>query len=120
MITELWTHWASCGLGGFACALELLVGAVNVAIGCAAVLACLMGANGSLGTAFIEQRRGRPEDDCILSEVALIDQNGQIAIRIESGRFRLFRRRRCVITLRNEAIDAFEIDSGVWSGKDEG
>jgi hypothetical protein len=120
MITELWKYWTFGSIGGFASALELLVGAVNVAIGCVAVLACLMGADGSLGTAFIERRSGRSDDDCISNEVALIDQNGQIAIRIESGRFRLFHRCRCVVTVREEAENAFEIAPGSWPVKDGG
>ena len=113
MTTELWRGWAFGGLGELGYALELLLGAITALMGCICVLLSLMGANGSLETAFIERGYSAANENRRLSETAPSSQSRQVTIRLEPGYVRLFRRRRCVVTVREAIEDACETDSEV-------
>ena len=117
MTTELWRHWTVGGVGELGYALELLLGAITVVIGCVGVVLCLMGANGNPETAFIERGCGAADEDRPLNETA---PSGQVTIRLESGFSRIFRRQRCVVTIREAVKGASETDHEVWYAKDRG
>jgi hypothetical protein len=114
MTSELWRGWAFVDLGELGYALELLLGATTVVMGCIGVLLCTMGANGSLETAFIKQGCSASSEDSPLSAAAPSGKGGQVTIRIEPEYSRLFRRHRCVVTIREALGDAPEKDREVW------
>jgi hypothetical protein len=118
--TELWRGWAFGALGELGYALELLLGAATVVMGCIGVLWCLTGAKGSFETAFNEQEYSRASEDRHLSETGRSGKGGQVTIRLESGYLRLFRRHRCVVTVRGAVEDACDKDREVWYAKGDG
>jgi hypothetical protein len=121
MTTELWRGWPLGGLGEVGYALELLLGAITVVMGCIGVLLCLMGKNGILETAFNEREYSVASEDLPLSETAASRKSEQVTIRLEEPRyFHLFRRRRCVVTIREALEDACVAVREVWYAKDDG
>jgi hypothetical protein len=113
MTTELWRGWAFGSFGELGFALELLLGAITAVMGCFSVLLSFMGANGSLETAFIEREYSAASEDRRLSETAPSSQSGQVTTRLEAEYLRLFRRHRCVVTVREAMEDAYETDQEV-------
>jgi len=118
--TELWRSWTFGSIGELGYALELLLGAVTVVMGCVGVLLCLMGGNGSLETAFNGREYIAASEDRLLSETAPSGKGGQVTIRIEPEYSRLFRRHRCVVTIREALGDAPEKDREVWYADNDG
>ncbi len=116
MTTELWKAFS--GLAELGYAIELLLAAITALMGCIGVLLCLMGANGRLGTAFIEREYFASNDDQSLT--APSNHGGAITVRIEPGYFRFSRKRLCVVTIRKGVDPASEIDREVWSTKVDG
>jgi hypothetical protein len=109
MTTELGRGGVFGGLGGLGYVIELLVGATTVVLGCIGVLLCTLGRNGSLESAFIEREYSASEDRPL---------SGQVTIRLEPEYFRLFRRHRCVVTIRGAPEDAREKDREAWADDD--
>jgi hypothetical protein len=115
MTTELWRGWAFGGLGELGYALELLLGAITVVMGCIGLFLCLTGVNGSFETAFIgREEYNAASENRPLSERAPSGKGGQVTIRLVPGYFRLFRRHRCVVTIRGALEDACDADREVW------
>jgi hypothetical protein len=119
MTTELWRGWALCGIGEVGHALELLLGAITVVMGCIGVLLSLMDKNGILETAFNEECSAASEDRP-LSETAASGKGGQVTIRLEEPGYFRFRRRRCVVTISEALEDACEAVREVWYSEDDG
>ena len=120
MTTELWRGWVFGGLGELGYALELLLGAITVVMGCIGVFLCLAGANGSFETAFIGREYNAASENRPLSERALSGEGGQVTIRLEPVYLRLFRRHRCVVTIQGTLEDACDADREVWYAKGDG
>ncbi len=119
MTTELWRGWAFGGLGELGYAFELLLGAATVVMGCIGVLRCLVGANGSVETAFIEREHGALREDHPISKTAPSCNGGQVTIRLEPGHSRSFRRHRFVVTIREALEDVGEKDREIWYAGDD-
>ncbi len=116
MTTELWKAFS--GLAELGYAVELLLAAITVVMGCIGVLLCLLGTNERLETAFIEREYTAPGDD----QTFKIPSNpgGAVTVRIEPGYLRFFRKRLCVVTIRKGLDDACDIDREVWYAKEDG
>jgi hypothetical protein len=120
MTTELWRGWALGGIGELGYALELLLGAITAVMGCIGVLLCLMGVNGSFETASIGREYSAATEDRPLGESGPSGESGQVTVRLEPGYFPLFRKHRCVVTIREAFEDACETDREVWYAKSDG
>ena len=116
MTTELWRGWPFGGLGELLYAFELLLGASTALMSFIGVLLCLMGANGI--AALNERDRSSASEGRPLIESASIGEDAQVTIRLEQESFRLFRRHRCVVTIREPLADATEKDREVWYAED--
>jgi hypothetical protein len=114
MTTELWRGWAFGGLVELGYALELLLGAITVLMGCIGVFLCLAGANGSFENALIGREYNAKSENRPIIEMAPSLKAGQVTIRLEPGYFRLFRRHRCVVTIRGALEEAGDSDQEVW------
>jgi hypothetical protein len=120
MSTELWQGWTFDSLGELGYAFELLLGAITLVMGSIGVFLCLIGAHGSFETAFIGPEHGAPGEDRPLSETVPCGEGGQVTIRLEPRRFRLFRRQRCVVTIQRALENACDKDREVWYAKGDG
>jgi hypothetical protein len=102
MTPELWIGWGFSGLGALCFALEILVTSSTVIMGGIGVVLCLMGR-----IKFAETSIEPTPFGCA----------GQVTIRLEFTHFRLFRKHRCVVTLRESADDSKETERETWYAK---
>jgi hypothetical protein len=100
MTTEFWIGTAFRGLGELGCALELLLGTVAAVAGCVGVLLCLKGMDGRPETAFVDREYSRADEDRTMSVTTRPGKAEYVTIRLEPKCFRLFRRSRCIVTIR--------------------
>ena len=100
MTAELWRSWSFGGIAALGYALELLLGAVTAVIACAGVVLCLMGADETLATGFVDRECSATDDDRLLHAASPAGEAAQMAIRLEPRWFRLFRRHGFVVTIR--------------------
>jgi hypothetical protein len=120
MTTELWRGWAFSSLGELGYALELLLAATTVLMGCIGALRCLIGPNGGFETAFIEREHGVVSEDHPIGKTAASGRNGQVTIRLEPGYSRFFRRHRFIVTIREAPEDVRERERATWYTDDGG
>src|SRR5215469_15543576 len=118
MTTELWRGWTFAGIGELGYAFELLLGATTVVLGCIGVLQCLIDANGSFETAFIEGEHGVVSEDHPIGKTAPSGQGGQVTIRLEPECSGFFRRQRCVVTIQEALEDIREKARETWYADD--
>jgi F420-0:gamma-glutamyl ligase-like protein len=102
MTPELWRGLGFSGLGVLCFALELLVASSTVVIGGIGVVLCLMGR-----TRFAETSIEPTPSGCA----------GQVTIRLELAHLRLFRKHRCVVTLRESADNSAQAERETWYAK---
>jgi hypothetical protein len=112
MTTELWRGLPFGGLGELVYAFELLLGASTALISFIGVLLCLTGANGRVP--LDEQQLNSASENHPSIESVPFGEDAQVTIRLEPVSFQLFRRHRCVVTIREPLAGAADKNREVW------